>query len=431
VPLSIYLLSFIITFRSHNKVPRVYTAFATLLGTTAGISVINIADIATLPTVLAVLWTALFLVSHYCHEWLYEHRPPIRFLPWFYVSLSFGGVIGSMVILASTLYVFNAPNEFLGLLILVQLLALYHLYQERKAISSWLPNPRLYGMIGFVALLLVAIFVREYVQSRQVVDAKRNFYGAKMVYKQDSLVWKRLVLIHEGTTHGYQYQTGPHQQSPTSYYVETSGLGRAFSYLKEKNDMLRVGAVGLGVGTVSAYCRSNDALTFFEIDPQVVTIAQTYFSYLEQCPQHTIMLGDARQLLKKELSENVSLYHLIIIDAYADDAVPAHLMTEEAMALYLRRLAPGGMVAFHISSRYLDLLPVVAGIAKRHHLSSRYFNDTTAPSYGNNSLWVLVSQDEEIFANDVFQATTDLSTTTPLFWTDTKNAIFPLIRFFK
>lgn len=430
VPLALYLSSFIITFRPGVKPNLAFSALLAALLTLGAIAVTSMANLSALPVILGVLWSAFFAIAHYCHEWLYVNRPEPAALPWFYVALSLGGFLGSVAILLVTLVFLKTPIEFLLILVGVQAVTLWHLYEKQHEPDSQIAGWRLHTLALFAGLMVSTLVLSKNAYLQNTIQQERNFYGAKTVTERTDEDGKVLrVLIHEATTHGYQYQNAEDIQKPTSYYVESSGLGKAFAHLQANNGSIHVGAIGLGVGTVSAYCRAGDEFTFFEIDRQVIALAQNNFSYLALCPRVDIQEGDARQLFLRDREKNAGLYNLIIVDAYADDAVPTHLLTEEAFALYEGELAEGGIIAFHISSRYLDLVPVMQGLVERSGFWGREYTDATNNPLGTQSIWVLMTKEEQVFFDPVFSDMTTFTEIEPVFWTDTKNAILPVVRF--
>jgi len=378
------------------------------------------------------LWASVFAISHYCHEWLYEHRPRVSELPWFYVALSVGGVLGSVSVLISTLHVFKRPLEFVIVLVGMLLLLLYKLYRQAREASSVSRLQR--NLVFAVAVMVIILTVTTKFRSEHTVLAEeRNFFGAKSVTEKivtkDDEKSVLVSLAHEVTIHGYEYRVGPYTDLPNSYYSLTSGIGRLLAELqRNEGKSLRVGVIGLGAGSLAIYCRPDDSFSFYEIDEEVKEIAENYFTYLSKCQQKNIIMGDARQSFERQVGTVSDRYDLIVVDAYADDAAPAHLMTKEAIAVYLSRLNEDGVIAIHISSRYLDLLPVVSGLAPAHNLVGRYYADTDPPDYATGSIWTFLSREEEAFSGEELMVLKDLTEIKPVFWTDTKNSIWSVVR---
>jgi hypothetical protein len=430
VPLALYLVSFIVSFRRGERQVSAATRLAVILSSIAALSLLSLSSYVIAPFILLALWVNVFVVAHYCHEWLYESRPPIGQLPWFYVALSLGGFLGSAAILVSTLFILKTPLEYLIVVSSVMLLSLWQLYRlppEKLPVKII----ALHISAVMVGVLLLAVVANKVGDNKYVLSTERNFFGTKRVLEQtapDGSVMK--ILAHEVTNHGYEYQTGPFVGKPTAYYSETSAIGRLFTYLRrDTSNALTVASVGLGAGVLSTYCQPGDTFTFFEIDPQVIALTQTYFNFLDQCDEKTIKVGDARQLLQAEQVDGKTKYDVIIIDAYADDSVPAHLLTIEAMALYLDLLKVEGVIAIHTSSRYLDLIPVVNGLVQEHRLFGKTFTDTAPAEYATQSIWTLVAREGQVLEVADFSMMEDIAAYDVVKWTDTKNALLQVVKF--
>jgi hypothetical protein len=258
------------------------------------------------------------------------------------------------------------------------------------------PRP-LRFMLGLGAVMLAVLFCAE--TGNRTLHASRNFYGTHRVETDsaDAIHW----LNHGSTLHGKQYTDAAKRCEPVSYYHREGPLGSVFQHVRAKREAaaasapLSVAVVGLGAGTTAAYSRAGEAWTFYEIDPMVVDIARDpkLFTYLSECAgvQPGIVLGDARLRLREAPD---AAYDLIVLDAFSSDAVPAHLMTREALALYLRKLAPGGVIAFHVSNRSLQLERVAGGISAEAGVAARIFDDGRQGSeLGlDPSTWVAVAR---------------------------------------
>jgi SAM-dependent methyltransferase len=263
------------------------------------------------------------------------------------------------------------------------------------------PRPVRFAL-GLGAVMVAVLLFAE--PGNHALHASRNFYGTHRVYADDNdtIHW----LEHGSTLHGKQYTDTEHRCEPVSYYHREGPLGSVFQHVHAKREAAGAGAplsvavVGLGAGTTAAYARAGEAWTFYEIDPQVVRIARDprLFSYLSECAraQAGVVLGDARLRLREARD---SSYDLIVLDAFSSDAVPAHLMTREALALYLQKLAPGGVIAFHVSNRSLQLERVAGGIARDAGLASRIFDDgRQGAQFGiDASTWVAVARTDADF----------------------------------
>ncbi len=251
--------------------------------------------------------------------------------------------------------------------------------------------------LGLAAVVLAAMLFAE--TGNRTLHASRNFYGTHRVEADvnDTVHW----LNHGSTLHGKQYMDAAKVCEPVSYYHREGPLGSVFKSMHARvnpRSLQSVAVVGLGAGTTAAYARAGEAWTFYEIDPMVVDIARNprLFTYLSACAgaRPNIVLGDARLRLREAAD---GAYDLIVLDAFSSDAVPAHLMTREALALYISKLAPGGVIAFHVSNRSLQLERVTGGIAREAGLASRIFDDGRQGSdVGlDPSTWVAVARTTE------------------------------------
>lgn len=251
--------------------------------------------------------------------------------------------------------------------------------------------------LGLAAVVLAAMLFAE--SGNRTLHASRNFYGTHRVEADvnDTVHW----LNHGSTLHGKQYMNPSKVCEPVSYYHREGPLGSVFKSMQARvspRPLQSVAVVGLGAGTTAAYARAGEAWTFYEIDPMVVDIARDprLFTYLSACAgaRPNILLGDARLRLREAAD---GAYDLIVLDAFSSDAVPAHLMTREALALYVSKLAPGGVIAFHVSNRSLQLERVAGGIAREAGLASRIFDDGRQGSDAglDPSTWVAVARTTE------------------------------------
>jgi spermidine synthase len=293
-----------------------------------------------------------------------------------------------LLVLLLALVVKNVDVQFVervGLVIGVPLLLLYFLAVRRP--------------LRFAAGLGVVMFVGLFVGGRTgaTLHAERNFFGTLRVSLEES--GETLRLYHGSTLHGRQYTDPARACEPLSYYHRTGPLGSVFEAFDAKADAApAVAVVGLGTGASAAYARAGQRWTFYEIDPAVERIARgpEFFTYLSNCAAAPVevVIGDARLKLREAPPQ---AYGLVVLDAFSSDAVPAHLLTREALDLYLSKLAPGGLVAYHTSNRSLNLERVAGGIARAAGLTARIFNDSVyEPGIQKEpSEWVVVARRPE------------------------------------
>jgi spermidine synthase len=233
--------------------------------------------------------------------------------------------------------------------------------------------------------------------------------------------------------HGMQMTDPATRRTPTTYYAAGSGVAVAFEEHPRRlaNLPLKAAVVGLGVGTVAAWGRAGDEIVFYELNPAILDFARRYFTFLDDSPARTrVVLGDARLSLEHEMidSANHGTYDLIAVDAFSGDAVPVHLLTRECFDLYLRALAPSGVLAIHISNRHLDLGPPVRGLVAEAGLSA--VEVRTANTDGNTlvSDWVLISADAGFLERAMGRGGVRLGDQPQVVWTDHYNSIVRLLR---
>jgi len=255
-------------------------------------------------------------------------------------------------------------------------------------------------MVPFLALAALGYYLADTATNslRGAVSVTRGFYGVLKVTETDKSDPSRhhLTLQHGATIHGLQYLGPDRRTSPTSYYTATSGVGRLFRSYKPEGGR-RVGAVGLGSGTLAAWGRKGDTFRFYEINDDVARLATSTFTYLKDSKAKTeLVMGDARLRMEGEKDQQ---YDIIILDAFSSDAIPVHLLTLEAFAHYQRHLKPEGAIVVHVSNRYLDLHPVVYRIAEKIGVPAVTIDDTDASAeddgfYGSD--WIIMTRNKEL-----------------------------------
>jgi spermidine synthase len=287
-----------------------------------------------------------------------------------------------------------------------------------------------YHRVRFALGLAVYLFSGTFMNVKEIqrLHAERTFFGVHRVnYKVKD---KMNTLVHGGTVHGYQ-NVEPHKRNePLGYYHHKSPIGQV---MDKRGTKSRIGFVGLGAGALASYGKPGDDWTFFEIDPAVQRIAENpeYFTYLKDSrAEYRVVLGDARLSLQKIPDAS---YDILVIDAFSSDSIPVHLITEEAAALYLQKLRPGGLLAFHISNRYLDLEPVVGGLAERHGLTAyAQFNtpaqDLQSKGYSPSRWVVAARRPEDLAFLDLGEKSPWKPAKSGVFWTDTFSDILSVYK---
>jgi hypothetical protein len=422
VPLAIYLISFMVSFRDHTvTVPWSWYVLLTLLLATflLSVSVVTFSPGAQILLTLGIM----VLVFHICHELLYGSRPVVSNAPVFYALISVGGVAAGVVALLIPVLFPRYAIEMYLVAMGGSIVLWYILLWRLPPLRWWQKTLRFVTvLLSVMVVAMVTVLLVRHFAYQTYETSIRNFYGHKYVTvkNEDNRVVK--TMTHGRTVHGREVVG---MVKPTAYYVASSGVGRTLQYLKAERSPVAVAVVGLGVGTLAAYCEPGDTFDFYEIDPQVATIARSDFQFLEHCDGANVIIGDARQTLTKSTAQ----YDMIIIDAYADDSVPAHLLTIEAMQLYRDRLTPDGIIAIHSSSRYLDLQPVFRGYTTALPLIGlRYLDEKPLPD-GIASDWsVFFPIESERWGAPVFADFTGITATHTVVWTDSYNALWPIVR---
>lgn len=398
VPLAIYLLSWVVAFAGPRAYRRqvVWPALGLLLLGSA-FTVGARADVVSLATRVAVALGALGAGCLALHGEVARLRPgdPAR-ATGYWLSTSAGGALGGALVALGAPALFATRLELPLLLAGLPLLLGACAAREapgRRA-RTWL----LLGATGLAGLAGAGLARPELAARRDALVLVRNFYGTLRVDDRWLDPTRRVrLLTHGGTLHGAEVAQGPGAGQPIVYYGPTSGVGRALlARTSAGAGGLRLGVVGLGVGALAAYARPGDALRFYELDPDVEGLARGAFSFLPRRPSATVALGDARRALEQEPPQG---FDLLVVDAFSGDAVPAHLLTLEAFAVYLRHLAPGGLLALHLTNRTLDLTRVVGPAAARLGLASRLVEDPARlEALIYRSRWALLATDPAALA---------------------------------
>ena len=417
LPLAAYLLSFIIAFGGHAWLTRrrlllagigallIYAAFASYSAWPG-------ADDNDLPIAVQVVALTLVLTGAclLCNGRLALTRPAARHLTRFYLTLAFGGALGAVLVALAAPALFNADFD---LEIGMGACAAALLAQCRgERLRLWLPA----GVAALATLTGAGLTVRQFYDG--TVLSARNFYGTLRVFDWNTgSPGTARSLAHGVIVHGTQYLAPALRRRPTEYYGPASGVGHAMAALQRNPAPLRIGVIGLGAGTMAAYGRRGDVVRFYEINPAVIDIAEHQFSFLRDSPARIeLARGDARLTLAAEPVQN---FDLLVVDAFSGDSIPVHLLTREALDVYLRHMKPGGLIAFHLSNLYLDLVPVVQRLAQAGQLSARLIEADDDDDFNSPSSWVLVSTDaRSLAARQIASVAKPIPPNATRLWTD-------------
>jgi hypothetical protein len=410
VPLAVYLLTFILVFAQRPLVPHALVLKALPILTLLILFLVLTHSTLLVWQMIPLQWLVLFVGAMACHGELARDRPSTAHLTEFYLAMSVGGVVGGMFAALVAPQIFQAGIVEYPLLLLLACLARPDLWPA-PARSRWIDLLLPLGVAVLAAAMVVGLKAQfggvDYTLQRlacavlmfvcftcadrplrfvltagavclAVVLAnprgvltqytERNFFGVVTVL--DDPVRRLRQLRHGSTMHGLQAldESGQLRRppEPLAYFTRSGPFGQVFTMLRKREQpaLLRVGVFGLGVGSQASYARPGEEWTFYEIDPAMERVAADprYFTYLTDSPTKNIriLLGDARLRLREAPDRS---YDLLVMDAFGSDSVPAHLLTREALDLYLTKLAPGGVLVFNISNRYLGLRPVLADLA--------------------------------------------------------------------
>jgi len=428
LPLALYLLSFVLCFEAPGWYQR--WLFLPLLG--AGIAGVCVTLSRSNPSVwsLIPLYSAtLFAACMVCHGELARSKPHPRYLTGFYLMLALGGALGGVLVGLVAPQVFENLYELPVAMLALCVFVSAALLRDRSTLlhGRWRLPARgvLLALILALGIALAKIYGEESADTR---ITSRNFYGVLNVHDSGEGPEAMRVLSHGTIIHGKQFLDPDRRDWPTSYYGMTSGVGLALIDAGARGP-LRVGVVGLGAGTLAAYGRRGDVFRFYDINPKVAELARSEFSFLNDSPaQIEVALGDARLSLEREPAQN---FDVLALDAFSSDSIPVHLLTVEAFAIYLHHLKPGGILAVHISNRYLDLVPVVQQAAR--HLSlelRRVENDDDSAAGVYRSEWMLLSASPRAFAGPLWKNVEGLvEEVRPVrLWTDDYSDLYRILK---
>ena len=492
LPLSLYLLSFVITFDSDRFYRR--RVFGPVLFLALGLalraSFLGASDHVSIQ--IGIYCLALLAVCMVCHGELARSRPAPSYLTSFYFMIAGGGVLGGIFVViiapqifrgfwefeialfvcgclllvaawsdarrtpaerwpwaisAAALFTFLMPRlspflppqfryhvlakEYFAAILAAACVLIWTLAQRRNRSAASAPPVFTSWPYAIAATLLAAFafvtWLRTQSEMRASLFQGRNFFGVTYVLNAPDFI-----LLKSGTTvHGLELKDRAQRDNPTIYYRHASGIGLLLTNFPRPvgREGIRLGVVGMGAGTLAAYAQSSDNLRYYEIDPAVIQLSQgpqPYFHFVEDSPSRIdVVLGDARLSLERELAEGRSHdFDVLVIDAFSGDAIPVHLLTREAMQIYLQRLAqPNGVIAIHISNEYLDLAPVLAGLRDAYQLHAVEVQDA-------RSLWILLSKNPEMFhlPNLADRAQPITLKKSPILWTDNYSNLFQILR---
>ena len=373
IPLSLYLATFILCF-DH---PRWYRREVFLLLVAVLLPLMAwYSDSLNLKLVIPMYLLGLFACCMFCHGELAHIKPAPRHLTRYYLMISVGGAVGGLLVGFGAPYLLNGYFELAIGLTGCALLLAYRTYR-----LAW------WALVGSAAVVGATAWGGGKAIDHQMANSRlmmRNFYSVIKVRDNDEPTPFRS-LVHGGIMHGGQLMDPQYRLRPSSYFGINSGYGRMFSSLPDAPR--KVGIIGLGAGSVIAYGRKGDTFRFYEINPQVVDVARREFTFMNDTPAKIeVVLGDGRLSLEREPDQQ---FDVLAMDAFSGDSIPMHLLTREAMQIYLRHLKPGGVIIFQATNRFINIAPIVASLANEFGMASVLISDSPdseeGPDYWTSS----------------------------------------------
>jgi hypothetical protein len=443
IPLALYLLSFILCFDSSSWYRRVL--FLRLLSVALACMAYALSpSFAVLPLglLIGLYCCGLFVCCMFCHGELVRLKPHPAHLTSFYLLISFGSALGAVfaALLAPRIFAGHFELQIaLGVCALLVPIVYARDPQSRLYRARW--QPGWIALVGLTVALVAGLISTAVEQSARARVMVRNFYGVLSVVDQtapnDQIhasastnnidLLRSRKLMNGSIDHGMQWLSPARRREPTAYYAADSGIGIALRAAGDQRASLRVGVIGLGVGTLASYGRSGDQYVFYEINPLVAQLARDEFSYIrDSAAQVEIVLGDGRLSLEREPSRP---YDVLAVDAFSGDSIPVHMLTVQAFALYFEHLQPTGVLAVHISNRYLNLKPVVQAAASALHKQAVVIYNPGDKAQGVfRSTWVLLGNGGGYLGQqEIESAGKRLPRAAGQLWTDDFSSLFSIL----
>ena len=400
-PLTLYLCSFIVSFEGrYQRWQFLWPLLLVLPAMAWGLQAEN--GILSIEIAIPLYCAGLFVACTFFHGELAAKKPAPEHLARFYLMVSVGGALGGILVGVVAPRVFSAYYELPIALIAGGLVTIFLLYESVKNPDGTAANtPSLHRSVMVIAALYATVTTGWYFYQyetdylgRSTLRMERNFFGALRVQDNKAEGERVRNFIHGVILHGQQSLNPEHRHTPTTYFTQTSGIGRTFKGFAGTTP-LRVGVIGLGAGTLASYGRRNDVMRFYEINPQVIDVAHKQFSFLADSAAATeVVLGDARLSMARESAQQ---YDILVVDAFSSDSIPIHLITLEAIDVFLKHIKPDGVIAFHVTNRYLDLKSVLALLAQARGLTAvSIYDDGTSSPLAYSSSWVVLAKNPAV-----------------------------------
>ena len=416
LPLVTYLLSYILCFSGEGWYDRAIWGSLFVVSASSLIILHFFGTSFPIVPVIVAYILVQFCACMVCHAELYRLRPePSRLTAW-YLQIALGGALGGAFVSVIAPLAFSRYWEALiGIYLIYVVFGLVILRENRGApdektlraasamelkLERWGLHLFTLGWVIGIFLLPAVVLSLDKLRVEYDVASSRNFYGLLNVRDVVTDGVARRLLVDGTTIHGFQLLEEERQDVPTSYYGANTGIAMLMENIKRPSTGLNVGIIGLGTGTLAAYGMPGDRFRFYELNPAVVDVANTHFSFLSLSQAHIdIVTGDGRIAMERELEHEGSReYDVLVIDAFNSDAIPVHLLTREALELYWSHLKPDGVLALHLTNNYLDLIPVASNLGAS--LGKEVLFVTTPRDVGVTSAadWVLLAENPAVFA---------------------------------
>lgn len=453
LPLTVYLLTFILAFSGGRGYSRRMYLIAFLVVTLVSIWMLVKWPPFDIITQIVVYLLLLFVCCMICHNEVFKLRPHPRFLPSFYLMVAVGGAAGGIYANLLTPYLF--PTGFWELqwaAIACGVLLAVIIQVERAPVmrrpkgkarrqaapsQSGLKPIVVAASAGLLVLSVLVVLVMRAI-STDTLLATRNFYGVLRVWEinteQPSLLANQMT--HGKTVHGFQFRADDLRRMPTTFYAEKSGVGLSILNNPARPGNLRVGVLGLGIGVLAGYGKPGDEFRFYEINPDVIRIAEGqggYFSYLKDSQADIrVIPGDARVSLERELAtDGPQNLDLLVLDAFSGDAIPLHLLTKEALEIYIKHLKPDGVMAINVSNRYFNLDLQVFRLADKLNLGAALIEDVGDDIHSYDSIWMLLTRNQDFLKLPAIASRTAqrprIPTSLPV-WTDDFSNLLQILK---
>jgi len=360
---------------------------------------------------------ALFACCMFCHGELARRKPePRQGLAFFYLMVATGGALGAVFVGFIAPHIFSAYLELpLGIALCIVLgVALLYGYS----------SPRHLARLVVVATLAFVLGTQLHSTGNTLLKA-RNFYGTLQVTESGTDTMAMRALYNGTILHGIAFSAPERNRLTTTYYGPQSGAGLVLQ--SRRSSTQRVGAIGLGVGTLAAYGRAGDYFRFYEINPAVISIAYEHFRFLKQSEAKTeVVTGDGRLALEHEPEQNLDV---LVLDAFSGDAIPVHLLTQQAFEVYFRHLRPGGIIAVHVTNKYLDLPSVVQAVAESLGKQALLIHSVADPQRAiYEADWSLVADDRAALRNFEALSRRPMTARSLQPWTDQYSNLFQILK---